>query len=222
MKKSTADVLLKPETFFADLMRKHESLKVPLLILIAAGIVSAASAYMASGPGVKMLAGLMPGMESIIIVSTIVFSLVAILIFWIIWSGVFYALSFFFKGKGTFKRVLECVGYGYLPQIFSSLIILIISFFYIPQVKVPQLSASALQNPQIIQDATKALMHDPAMMAFTQITSIISIVFLLLSANIWIFGIRSARTLQLRDAAICVGVPVVGYIFYIIYTLTVI
>jgi hypothetical protein len=65
-------------------------------------------------------------------------------------------------------------------------------------------------------------MHDPAMMALIQITSIISIVFLVLSANIWIFGLKHARTLSLRDAAICVSVPVVGYSIYILYMMTVI
>ena len=45
----------------------------------------------------------------------------------------------------------------------------------------------------MIKDASKALMHDPAMMEMTQIISIISIVFLLWSANIWIFGMRNAR-----------------------------
>ena len=36
-------------------------------------------------------------------------------------------------------------------------------------------------------------MHDPAMMELTQITTLISIVFLLWSAHIWIFGIKHAR-----------------------------
>ena len=69
-------------------------------------------------------------------------------------------------------------------------------------------------------DATKALMHDPAMMEMTQIISIISIVFLLWSANIWIFGMRNARQLSERDSALCVGIPVVVYILYIIYSMT--
>jgi hypothetical protein len=63
-------------------------------------------------------------------------------------------------------------------------------------------------------------MHDPAMMEMTQIISIISIVFLLWSANIWISGMRNARQLSDRDAALCVGIPVVVYILYIIYTMT--
>jgi hypothetical protein len=64
-------------------------------------------------------------------------------------------------------------------------------------------------------------MHDPAMMEMTQITLLISIVFLLWSANIWIFGIQNARNLSTRNAALCVAIPVVPYILYLVYTMAV-
>jgi hypothetical protein len=63
-------------------------------------------------------------------------------------------------------------------------------------------------------------MHDPAMMEMTQIIAVISTVFLLWSANNWIFGMKYARNLSMRDAAICVGVPVIAYVLYLTYTMT--
>jgi hypothetical protein len=162
----------------------------------------------------------MPGMESIIAASTILGALLGIFVFWAIWTGVFYLISSIFKGRGTFKRTLEFIGYGYLPQIFGSVLTVIIAIQYIPKVIVPEITSAATQDPQLIQEAAKNLMHDPAMMEMTQIISIISIVFLIWSANIWIFGMRNARQLSVRDAALCVGIPVVGYILYIIYTMT--
>jgi hypothetical protein len=71
----------------------------------------------------------------------------------------------------------------------------------------------------MVQQVTKAFMHDPAMMQLSQITTLVSIVFLLLSAHIWIFGIKHARGLSPRDAAICIGVPVVLYVLYMTYNL---
>jgi hypothetical protein len=65
-------------------------------------------------------------------------------------------------------------------------------------------------------------MNDPAMMEMTQITVLISIVFLLWSANIWIFGIQKARNLSTRDSALCVVIPVAAYILYLVYTMVVI
>jgi hypothetical protein len=220
MKHSLIDILIRPREFFQYAITEKESLKIPGLIVFALGIVSAVYAYLIGGLTGKMMAGLIPGMESIIAVSTILGALLGIFVFWGIWTGVFYLISSLFKGKGTFKRSLEFTGYGYLPQIFGALLTVIVAIQYIPRVIVPEISSAASQDPQMIQDAVKALMHDPAMMEMTQIISIISIVFLLWSANIWIFGIRNARQLSERDSALCVGIPVVVYILYMIYTMT--
>jgi hypothetical protein len=220
MKHSLIDILIRPGAFFQDVIAEKESLKIPGLIVLALGIVSAVYAYLIWGLTGKMMAGLIPGMESIITISTIFGALFGIFVFWGIWTGVFYLISSLFKGKGTFKRSLEFIGYGYLPQIFGAIFTVIVAIQYIPRVIVPEITTAASQDPQLIQEAVKTLMHDPAMMEMTQIISIISIVFLLWSANIWIFGMRNARQLSERDSALCVGIPVVVYILYMIYTMT--
>jgi len=220
MKHSLFDILIRPGAFFQDAIAEKESLKIPGLIVLVLGIVSSVYGYMIGGLTGKMMAGLIPGMELIIAISTILGALLGIFIFWMIWAGVFYLVSLVFKGNGTFKRTLEFVGYGYLPQVFGAILTLIVAMQYIPRVIVPQIATNAAEDPQLIQEAVNALMHDPAMMEMTQITSIISIVFLLWSANIWIFGLQHARKLSVRDAALCVGIPVVSYILYIIYAMT--
>jgi hypothetical protein len=220
MKHSLIDILIRPGAFFQDAIAEKESLKIPGLIVLALGIFSAVYAYLIGGLTGKMMAGLIPGMESIIAISTIFGALFGIFVFWGIWTGVFYLISSLFKGKGTFKRSLEFIGYGYLPQIFGAILTVIVAIQYIPRVVVPEITAAASQDPQLIQEAVKTLMRDPAMMEMTQIISIISIVFLLWSANIWIFGMRNARQLSERDSALCVGIPVVVYILYMIYTMT--
>jgi hypothetical protein len=220
MKHSLIDILIRPGAFFQDAIAEKDSLKIPGLIILALGIVSAVYAYLIGGLTGKMMAGLIPGMESIIAISTVLGALFGIFVFWGIWAGVFYLISSLFKGKGTFKRSLEFIGYGYLPQIFGAILTVIVAIQYIPRVIVPEITTAAAQDPQLIQEAVKALMHDPAMMEMTQIISIISIVFLLWSVNIWIFGMRNARQLSERDSALCVGIPVVGYILYVIYTMT--
>ncbi|MDD1700600.1 MAG: YIP1 family protein [Methanoregula sp.] len=220
MKHSLFDILIRPGAFFQDAIAEKESLKIPGLIVLVLGLISAVYGYMIGGLTGKMMAGLIPGMELIIAISTILGALFGVFIFWAIWAGVFYLVSSAFKGSGTFKRTLEFVGYGYLPQIFGAILTLIVAMQYIPRVIVPQITADAASDPQLIQEAVNALMHDPAMVEMTQITSIISIVFLLWSANIWIFGVQHARKLAARDAALCVGIPVVVYIVYVIYTMT--
>jgi hypothetical protein len=220
MIKSLGNLFVHPGAFFQDALREKESLKIPGLIVAVLGIVTAVYAYLIGGLTGKMLAGMLAGMESIITISTILGAVIGVFLFWVIWTGVFYVISLIFKGKGSFKRSLEFVGYGYLPQILGVILTIIVALQYLPRVIVPQITSAAAQDPQMIIDATNALMHDPAMMEMTQITSVISIVFLLWSANIWIFGMRGARQLSERDSALCVGIPVVIFILYIIFSMT--
>ena len=223
MKHSIIDLLIRPGAFFQNAMNdKEESLRFPALVVLAVGIASAMYGYLIGGLTGQLLGGILPGMGTIIALSTVLGALIGIFIFWLIYAGVFYAFSIVFKGEGTFKRTLEFVGYGYLPQFFGTLITFIIALYYIPRIHVPQLSAAAAQNPDLVTEAIKALMHDPAMMELSQIAMIITIVFLLWSANIWIFSMQDARKLSPRDAALCVGIPVVLYILYMVYSMTVI
>ena len=220
MIKSLVNILVHPDAFFRDVLKEKENLKNPGLIVVVLGIVSAAYAYLIGGLTGKMLAGMLPGMESIIAVTTILGAFIGVFLFWVIWTGVFYLISMIFRGKGDFKRSLECIGYGHLPQIFGGLITLIVALQYLPRIVVPRITSAAAQDPQAIIDATQALMHDPAMAEMTQIVSVISIVFLLWSASIWISGMKNARQLSERDAALCVGIPVVIFILYTIFTMT--
>jgi len=222
MNHSIIDLLIRPGAFFQNAMNEKESLKFPALIVLAGGIAGALYGYLIGGLTGQLLNGIMLGMDSIIVLTTVIGALVGTFIFWVVWAGVMYAFSFVFKGQGTFRRTLEFVGYGYLPQVFGTLITFVIALDYIPRIHVPQLSAAAAQNPELLTEAVKALMHDPAMMELSQIAMIISMVFLLWSANIWIFGMQHSRKLSPRDAALCVGIPVVVYILYMVYSIAVI
>jgi hypothetical protein len=219
MTPSLIDVLLRPDEFFSKTNTENESLKMPALIVLAGGIVAAIYGYLMGGLSAKMMAGIMPGMDAIILVSATVGALIMTFIIWLIAAVVFHLISSLFKGQGSFNRVLEVVGYGYLPQVAGSLITVVAAVIVIPGITVPTLTKAALEDPAMIEQVTKAFMHDPAMMMLTQITTLISIVFMLWSAHIWIFGLKHARNLSPRDAAICVGVPVVLYVLYLTYNL---
>jgi len=219
MSPSLIDVLLRPDEFFSKINTENESLKMPALIVLAGGIIAAIYGYLMGGLSAKMMAGIMPGMDAIILVSATVGALIMTFIIWLIAAVVFYLISSLFKGQGSFNRVLEVVGYGYLPQVAGSLITVVAAVIFIPGITVPTLTKAALEDPAMIEQVTKAFMHDPAMMMLTQITTLISIVFMLWSAHIWIFGMKHARGLSPRDAAICVGVPIVFYVLYLTYNL---
>ena len=146
MKHSLFEILVRPGAFFKDAIAEKESLKVPVLIVLALGIASAVNAYLIGGLTGQMMAGLIPGMESIIAIFAILGALLGVFIFWGIWAGVFYLVSSFFKGNGTFKRTFEFVGYGFLPQIFGALLTVIVAIQYLPRVIVPQITSAAAQE----------------------------------------------------------------------------
>jgi len=199
-----------------------EDLRIPALIVLASGIIGAVYAGLMAQLSAKMMSSMMPGIETIILIAALAGALIGSFIFWLIWAGVVYGFSSVFKGDGSFKKTMEFVGYGFLPQVIGSVITLVAAFEYLPQVHVAAISTAGLSSDQIgqvVKDATTSMMNDPAMAMFIQISTLVTIVFLLWSANIWIFGIRHARKLSPRDAALCVGIPVVLYVIFLIYKL---
>lgn len=202
------DLLLRPDTFFAGRMKEPEGLKLPSLISIVGGLVAAAAAYIISGIYSEMLSGLAGGIGPLIgIIGAISAFFGFIIIWWIIFSGVFYGISMAFKGDGTFKRTLEFAGLGLVPVIIGSVISLLISLYYVPFIEVPVISG--FTDPAVIQEAMSEILRDPAFREFTQVSSLISVIFLAWSANLWIFALKHARSLSIRKAALTVLIPVV-------------
>ena len=219
MHRSILTLLVKPKDFFNNFNAEPQSLEIPTLFVLTGGLIGAVSAYMIAGLTGAMMSGIMPGMEFITVVIAAVSAIIGVFIFWGIFTGIFFIISKLFKGTGTFGRSLEVVGYGYLPQVFGALITAIVAVLYVPAVRVPTLSKSALENPASIQAAVTALMQDPAMVMIQQITIVVSVIFLLWSAYIWIYVIKEVREISLRDAAITVGVPVLLYVIYLIVSI---
>lgn len=219
MSRSFIDILINPNAFFTDVMGEKENFKLPVIILLAGGIVAAGYGYLIGSLTARMMSGALPGIDMIITLSSAIGALLGVFIFWLIWTCIIFALTAAFKGKGSFKRTLQITAYGYLPQIFGSLICLVAAVEYIPRIAVPQMTAAMMQDPTVAQVTVKALMSDPAMLELTQVTTLITIVFLLWSANIWIFGVQHARGISTRDAAICVGIPIVIYCAYLVFSL---
>ena len=213
------DLVLHPEQFFREALGEKEQLRLPGIIILVGAVIAAVSGYLAGGLSVRMMEPAMQGMAPVILVVAVIAAFFGTFVAWVVWAGVFYLLSKILKGSGSFSRCLEMVGYGFLPQIIGMLVTVVAALVYLPKVTIPALTSAALQDPQMIKEASSALMHDPAMMAFTEITAVVAIVFLLWSATLWIFGLKQARNLSLKNAAICVMIPVILFIVFQIYSL---
>ena len=217
MKGMLTSLLLHPDTFFGERMKEPENLKIPGIIVLIGAIIAAVGSYLISGiyEGLYMAAA-GEGMASMLGIFGAISAFFAfILIWWVIFSGIFYLLSMAFAGTGTFRRTLECAGYGLVPVIIGSVISVLISFYYLPMIEVPVLSS--IQDPAAVQRFMSAILEDPAFREFTQVSAIISAVFLAWSANLWIFAVRHARAISVRNAIIVVLIPVVIFVIYTLY-----
>jgi hypothetical protein len=211
------DLLFRPDVFFEEETKKPESMKLPGLIVIIGAAISAGTAYIVSETTNRILEQIpeVSGMASLLGAIGAIFAFILfIILWWLIFSGIFYGISMAFSGKGGFKRTLANTGFGLVPVIIGLVISFFLALYYIPMVEIPVLGS--ISDPTAIQMAVTQLLQDPAFTTYRIISTIISIIFLLWSANLWIFGMKYARNLSVKHAALTVIVPVVIYLIIIL------
>ncbi len=145
-----------------------------------------------------------------IILGGVIGALIGTFVYWIILTGIFYLISSVFHSEGSFKRTLEFVSYGFVPQIFSGA-----ASFFVLYTLLPSLNASS-QNPQLFAESLKQMLANNPL-SLTSLT--FGILCLLLSANIWVFALIHARNMQTKNAIITVCIPVGLTLIYEIYSL---
>ncbi|UUX93783.1 Yip1 family protein [Methanoplanus endosymbiosus] len=197
------EIILSPKSFFDGLCNQPESLGKPFLVISILGLISGISAAIVS----QKSAGLLPAeaqfMAGILPVIGFVGAVIMTYIIWLLWSVVFFVISSLLKGEGSFKRMMEITGYGSVPQIIGGIFSAIITVYYMSG-----LDIRPITDPTQIEAYTQTLMADPMMIA----AAFIGIIFLLWSANIWIFGVMKCRKLDFKKSVITVLLPVIIYI----------
>lgn len=214
MKTGFLRVLFDPGRFFEGCMQREPSLKVPALIALAIGVIGAVSAALMA----NMIVGILPaegqGLGVIVVGFAVAGGLIGGFLTWIAYGIIFYIISMIFKGEGSLARTLEVTGYGFLPQIFGGIIGAFISYQIISNLTIP-IARTPEEITAVTENLTGMLVSDP----LAQVAALVSIIFLIWSANIWIFGLKHARNLSMRDAILTVGIPVGLYILYTLITL---
>jgi hypothetical protein len=205
MSATTFQVLFNPRGFFAERVKHEESLKVPALIVLAVGIIGAVSAVMVSNLTVAILPAEVQALGPVILIFSALAALVGTFIVWALVAALFYVVSIALKGEGSFQQTLAFVGYGYLPQVFGGIVASVFYYLWMTSVRIPSVT-----DPNQIAGLLEDLLADPLL----QMATVVSLLFLLWSANIWVFGVMYARNLSTRDAALTVGIPVGLYLIY--------
>jgi hypothetical protein len=203
------NLLFDPDSFFREKSRNNVDFKYPVLIILVIAVIAMVSMFLA----MNRFSGMFPSeMSPYISAGTVIFSIAWSLfltfIQWFIVAGIFYSISYVLDSKGSFKRTLEFVGYGYAPQIFSGLIGIVTTYW---------LTVSAdfsSQDPRLItQNMMQTLSDNP----LYYVSESVMILCLLLSAYIWVFALIYARSLSFKNAALTVSIPVGLYVVYQVY-----
>lgn len=203
------NLLFDPNSFFREKSRNNVDFKYPVLIILVIAIIAMVSSFLV----MKQFSGMFPSdMGSYVSAAAIAFGIVGGLFgtffYWFILTVIFYSISYVFDSKGSFKRTFEFVGYGFAPQIFSGLIGIVITYWLTASVDFSS------QDPELITETiTQMYSNNPLFYA----SQAVGILFLLLSAYIWVFALLHARNLSIKNAALTVGIPIGLYVIYRVY-----
>ena len=208
-------VLLDPGRFFEARMQEKPSLKIPALIALVIGLIGAVSTIPMADITMAMLPADMQGLGLLMTVISAAIAFIGGLLAWVIYGVIFHVVSMIFKGQGSLNRTLEFTGYGLLPQVFGGIIGTYFSYRLLSGLSIPSMT-SPEQMVEFSENLVAVLTTSP----LAQIAGLVSILFLVWSANIWIFGMKHARSLSTRDAVLTVGIPMGLYILYMLITLT--
>lgn len=203
-----ADLLTDPDRF---LEREVESggFARPVAVVAVLGVVNALSGVPVVRATFAALPDTVAAFAGIGYAAAIVGGFLGAFVAWLAYSAVFLAIArIAFDGDGSFTRTLRATAWGFAPAIVVSAASGVVAFYVLQSVTFPA-------DPAGIQAFAEGLQRRPPFLA----VGVLGVFFLLWQAFIWIFGVRHAQEVDLRDAAITVGVPVAAMILWRVYTL---
>ncbi|PXF61230.1 MAG: hypothetical protein C4B59_04565 [Candidatus Methanogaster sp.] len=195
------DSATNPDRFFAELSQRDVNLRTPFVIVLITAIVGAICAMMTYRVMMSSYPAEIAAVFGALSTFSTISSTIMPFISWVLYAAVFYAVSMLFKGEGSFERVFEFVGYGFVPTIIASVVGLVTTAIMAPALGFP------LDNPELLQQTMvqHLSMYGPAM----TVSAIIQLLLGLWGVVIWIFAVKHARNLGTGHAIITVlAVPV--------------
>ena len=179
-------------------------------------IISSVSGYMMGELSGRIFSGMMEGIATITAITAAAATFVSVLIIWLVAAAILFGLQKALQGNGSFRRVMEICGYGMVPLVFSTIILLLLSGYYIPQADISPVRSA---NPEVISKAAATMMQDPALHELSIISLLVTIIFLVWVASNWSIGIETCSGLSTKKALIVAGLPVLIYIVYALASL---
>lgn len=202
------DLLTDPDSFYRRELERDGFAK-PIAVVSVLGLVTALGQLPIVHATVQALPEDVGAFAAIAYVTTLVGGFVGAFVVWAIYAAAFYLVSrFVFGGDGPFVRTLRATAWGFVPAIVVAVVSGILGLYAIQGVTFPS-------DPARVWAFAAELQRRPLFLA----SGVLGVFFLLWQAFIWIFGVRHAQGIDLRDAAITVAIPVGIAILWRVYNL---
>lgn len=202
-----ADVIIHPDRFFAE--RSEEPLLLaPFIVVFVAAVTTVAGTIIVFTEITSAMPSEVQAFSTVILTFGALGSFLGTFLMWFLMAGAFHSISIIFDGEGDFRTVISLTGWGFVPAIVAGLISTFVAMFVYQSVIFPQ-------DPQKLQLFVEQLKGRPELVT----ANVLRIVFYVWQGFVWVFAIRHARDLDLRDAAVTVFVPVLAVVVWTVLNL---
>jgi hypothetical protein len=198
---SVLSLLTDPDAFFGR-RENDPSLKGPLVVVTLVAAVNAVASVFQFRFMSQIFenGGMGSGFVTAIQAFSFVFIIAGPFVVWLLYAGVFQGISIVFDGDGEFSTTLALVGWGFVPTVPSSVANVAINFY---RFNVRGIDVPTEMSVEAYQQFSQALQTGP----LAALSAALGIVFTLWSAFLWTFGLKHARSLSVRQAALTVTLP---------------
>lgn len=196
---SIAQVFVNPDSYF------HENggelgYTVPLVVVGG----TAACSMVAAGVQISVLTGSVTGTGSntvlaIVGIASIIASIFTPFLSWLLFTAVIYSLARLRGGVGTFRRTFRAIGYGYLPSLLGSVLVVLTTTVVVTSTVPPS-------SPEGIQPFLARVKTHPIYRS-GQIANLAGFIW---SGFLWVFGTKHTHDIDDGDAVIAVAIPVLA------------
>ena len=206
-------IFMKPEDTMKDIIKEpriEEALVIvgvyAILYMLYEYFVTTRMDIIYDFPGLENSSGL----KTIMMVFTLVFGLIMPFILWLIIAGLLHLIAMAFGGSGKFfPNFMAGIGYSQIVKIIT----IIIAILLMTQVPVFTFHISQ-SNPMAAVDTAKQL-HTNIFYTLCQIVLLIGVI---VSSILGFFAVKDGEKLTTTQAALVVGIPLVIYLAFTIYT----
>lgn len=196
------EVLYDPNQFFRERSEDPELLG-PAIVVSVVGLLGVVRGWLILDTVGHLLDTTQSVMFAIVQAASSIADIFVAFIWWFVIAAIFFVISQFFDGAGTYKQTLTLVGWGFVPSIFSGIVTVATLYLAVQGVPSPETLAGLEQFSQHLRDQPVFL-----------VDAVLGMVFVLWQGFIWTFAMRYSMDLELREAATTVAVPVVVLILH--------